>query len=167
MATFSAFPSQSPPNDPLPVLANCSVQQHPPEWILRPESLAIDSDSPLGNPSPHSTYRGTFGEGQVAARRLSIDTPWQVSFIVCSRLAYWTLTSWTPEQTLADIVQRSLTLQNPNVLQIFGISHQSVQPPYIVCPIFDDGNVMQYLQRVPNDNRARLVCPTRLRSMHR
>ncbi|KAG8952318.1 hypothetical protein FRC04_004746 [Tulasnella sp. 424] len=55
-------------------------QQQPersPEWVLHPESLTINPDSPLGGAGPTSTYRGTFERHFVAVRKHDPDTPWQ------------------------------------------------------------------------------------------
>ncbi|KAG8901647.1 hypothetical protein FRC01_009784, partial [Tulasnella sp. 417] len=140
MASFAAL-RRLPPS-----LANLSIQpqlpqqqpQRPrsPEWILLPESLTINPDAPLGAIGSSSTYRGTFERHHVAVRKFAPDALWQA---------------------LADTVQRSLSLQHPHVLQVFGVSHQSIQPTYMVYPLFDDGNVMQYLRRVPDVMRARLA----------
>ncbi|KAG9050333.1 hypothetical protein FS837_006205 [Tulasnella sp. UAMH 9824] len=142
MAAFATL-RRIPQENPIPSLTNLSIQQpqqprrpRSPEWILLPESLTINPDAPLGTIGSSSTYRGTFERHHVAVRKFTPDTPWQA---------------------LADAVQRSLTLQNPHVLQIFGVSHQSIQPSYMVYPLYDDGNVMQYIQRVPDVMRARLA----------
>ncbi|KIO27796.1 hypothetical protein M407DRAFT_232189 [Tulasnella calospora MUT 4182] len=138
MASFANF-RRIPQENPIPSLANLVIQhqqQQRAQWILLPESLAINPDAPLGVIGSTSTYRGTFERHHVAVRKFDPDTLWQ---------------------PLADAVQQSLNLQNPHVLQIFGVSHQSIQPSYIVYPLYDDGNVMQYIQRVPDVLRARLA----------
>ncbi|KAG8979855.1 hypothetical protein FRB90_007869, partial [Tulasnella sp. 427] len=138
MATFATF-RRTPPENPIPPLASLSIQQQmqptSPQWILLPESLTVSSEA-LGNTASSATYRGTFERHYVAVRKLTPDTSWQ---------------------TVAEIVQRSQNLQNPHLLQIYGVSHQSVQPPCMVYPLFEEGNVVQYLGKVPDAVRARLV----------
>ncbi|KAJ7629388.1 hypothetical protein DFH06DRAFT_719248 [Mycena polygramma] len=101
-------------------------------WIIRPDELQLEDDAHLGGRIAQGKWRNSVVIVKVLSKQAEADT-------LHERGELWT------------------SLRHPNVLQMFGVSPWDADPLYVVTQFQPDGNVLRFLERNPNADRAKIV----------
>ncbi|KAF8184154.1 hypothetical protein K438DRAFT_1838429 [Mycena galopus ATCC 62051] len=101
-------------------------------WIIRPDELQLENDAHLGGRIAQGRWRNCLVIVKVLSKQAEPSA-------LHTRGELWT------------------SLRHSNVLQMFGVSPLDADPLYVVTQFQPDGNVLRFLERNPNADRARIV----------